>query len=194
MTIAEKFTSAKFTSADLAVMPEDGKRYELIEGDLHVSRQPSWEHQYACGQLYRFLQEWSEQTEAGVANTAPGLLFADDDDVAPDVVWISRERLAGALDQAGHLRAVPELVIEVLSPGAMNEQRDRQAKLKLYSRRGVQEYWIVNWMQRLVEVHRREQGALRLVATLYEQDALESPALPGFACSISKLFFTPPSK
>ena len=182
----------KFTAADLALMPEDGQRYELIGGDLHVSRQPSWAHQYVCGQLNRFLQEWSARTGTGMANAAPGLLFADDDDVAPDVVWISWARLAGALDAAGHLRAAPELVVEVLSPGAANEQRDRQAKLELYSRRGVMEYWVVNWMQRVVEVHRREQGALRLAATLYEQDALTSPMLPGFTCSISKLFFAPP--
>lgn len=186
MTRAEKFTSA-----DLAFMPEDGKRYELIEGDLHVSRQPSWEHQYVCSRLFRFLDEWNDENGLGTVNTAPGLLFADDD-VAPDVVWISRGRLTGALDQAGHLRAAPELVVEVLSPGATDEQRDRQAKRKLYSRRGVQEYWIVNWTRRLVKVHRREQGALRLVATLYEQDELATPVLPGFACAISKLFFTPP--
>ena len=62
---------------------------------------------------------------------APGLIFADDDDVAPDVVWISRERLAGTLDQTGHLHTAPELVVEVLSPGSVNERRDREVKLKL---------------------------------------------------------------
>jgi Uma2 family endonuclease len=130
----------KFTSADLALMPDDGKHYEIIEGELYVSRQPSFEHQYVCGRLIQFLGEWDEENEAGVALIAPGLVFADDDDVAPDVVWVSRERLSNSLDDAGHLRKAPELVVEVLSPGKANEQRDRQAKLKLYSRRGVQEY------------------------------------------------------
>jgi Uma2 family endonuclease len=184
MALAEKFTSA-----DLALMPDDGKRYELIEGELYVSRQPGFEHQYACGRLIRFLDEWNERKDVGVALIAPGLIFAEDDDVAPDVVWISRARLTNALDAAGHLHTAPELAIEVLSPGKANEQRDRQAKLKLYSRRGVQEYWIVDWMQKLVEVHRREQGALRLTATLYEQDALTSPLLPDFSCQVAKLFF-----
>lgn len=187
MAIAEKFTSA-----DLAVMPDDGKRYEIIEGELYVSRQPSAEHQFTCGQLFRFLQEWSERAGLGVALTAPGLIFADDDDVAPDVVWISYGRLAHALDQAGHLHTAPELVIEVLSPGKANEQRDREAKLKLYSRRGVQEYWIVDWMRRLVEVYRREQAALQQSVTLYAQDRLESTLLPGFSCQVAKLFFTLP--
>jgi Uma2 family endonuclease len=189
MAIAEKFTSA-----DLALMPDDGKRYEIIEGELYVSRQPGFEHQYTCSRLIQFLGEWNERSDVGVALIAPGLIFAEDDDVAPDVVWISRERLTNALDAAGHLHTAPELAVEVLSPGKANEQRDRQAKLKLYSRRGVQEYWIVDWMQKLVEVHRREQGALRLAATLYEQDALTSPLLPDFSCQVAKLFFAAPSK
>jgi len=86
------------------------------------------------------------------------------------------------------LHAAPELMIEVLSPGKKNEGRDRQAKLKLYSRRGVLEYWIVDWRQRRVEVYRRDQIALRLTSTLYAQDTLQSPLLPGFACQISALF------
>ena len=189
MAIAERFTSA-----DLLLMPDDGKRYEIIEGELYVSRQPGSEHQFTCGRLFKFLDNWDDQAGLGAAFIAPGLIFAEDDDVAPDVVWITRERLAKALDAAGHLNLAPELVIEVLSPGKANEERDRQAKLKLYSRRGVQEYWIVNWMQQLVEVHRREQAALKLATTLYAQDSLTSPLLPGFSCQVAKLFFTPPSR
>src|ERR687888_2354557 len=107
----------KFTSADLEVMSEDGKRYEIIEGELYVSKQPSSEHQYTCGQLIYFLEEWNRESRTGLVLTAPGLIFAEDDDVAPDVIWISRERYAQAVDAAGHLHLAPELVIEVLSPG-----------------------------------------------------------------------------
>lgn len=181
----------KFTSADLALMPDDGKRYEIIDGELYVSKPSNWSHQFACSRLSRFLDEWNERTGLGVVNIAPGIIFTEHDDVAPDVVWISRERLAMALDEAGHLSAAPEIVIEVLSPGAANERRDRQTKLKLYARRGVQEYWIVDWMRRQVEVHRREHGGLTLVATLHPQDALESPLLPGFLCRVATLFIEP---
>ena len=186
-------TTRKFTSADLALMPYDGNRYEVIEGDLYVSRQPSYDHQYTCNRLGRFLDVWNDDAQTGVVLGAPGLVFSDDDDVAPDMVWVSRERLASAADEAGHLTRAPELVVEVLSPGRANEHRDRQAKLNLYSRRGVAEYWIVDWMQRLVEVYRRERGALQHAATLYDGDALESPTLPGFSCELAKLFLTRPS-
>ena len=92
-------TLPKLTSADLEVLPEDDKLYELIEGELFVSRQPSWDHQYTCGRLFRFLDEWNEQTGLGVANAAPGLIFAEDDDVAPDLVWISQSTLSTALGE-----------------------------------------------------------------------------------------------
>ena len=184
MAIAERFTSA-----DLALMPDDGKRYEIIDGELYVSKQPTTEHQYTCGRLNHFLDDWNDESHLGVVLPAPGLVFAEDDDVVPDVVWITRGRLASALDESRHLTLAPELVIEVLSPGKRNEDRDRQAKLKLYSRRGVEEYWIVNWMQQFVEVYRREEGALKLVTTLYVRDSLTSSLLPGFSCQVANLFF-----
>lgn len=58
----------------------------------------------------------------------PGLIFSDSDNVAPDVTWVSYERLAQIQDEAGHFRGAPELVVEVLSPGKANEDRDRDRK------------------------------------------------------------------
>lgn len=178
----------KFTSADLLLMPDDGKRYEVIEGELYVSKQPSWHHQYTCGRIFWFLEQWNKESGLGVANLAPGLIFAEDDDVAPDVLWISRGRLATALAEDGKLHSAPELVVEVLSPGRSNAERDRQAKLKLYSRRGVEEYWIVDWQLPQVEVYRRQQAELTLVKTLHRDDVLESPLLPGFSLQVAALF------
>ena len=91
-------------------------------------------------------------------------------------------------DEAGHLTGAPELVVEVLSPGKENERRDKEAKLKLYSVKGVQEYWIANRFTKQVEVYRREDAKLVLVATLLTNDAITSPLLTGFRCSISRFF------
>jgi Uma2 family endonuclease len=181
-------TLPKMTSADLKLLPEDGNLYELIEGEFYLSTQPSWRHQFTCGRLFRFLDEWNEQTGAGVANCAPGLIFADDDDVAPDLVWISREKLATALGDDEKLHSAPELVVEVLSPGLSNWRRDRQAKLQLYSRRGVQEYWIVNYHDRNIEIYRHDGTTLNPSATLYSDDLLKSSLLPGFSCRVDTLF------
>ena len=178
----------RWTTHDLEFLPDDGKRYEIIDGELYVSRQPGYHHQYACSQLNIALGVWSNQTNVGVTLQAPGVIFADDDDVVPDVVWISHERLATALDQAGHLHAAPDLVVEVLSPGSANERRDREVKLKLYSRRGILEYWIVDWRLQQIEISRRDQALLRLVATLFAEDVVTSPLLPGFSCPVARLF------
>lgn len=104
------------------------------------------------------------------------------------MVWASYEWLEQLLDEAGYLTTAPELVVEVLSTGKANERRDREAKLKLYSVRGVLEYWIVNFKERVVEVYCRENGILKLAATLYHQDELTSPTLPGFSSLIRKFF------
>ena len=92
------------------------------------------------------------------------------------------------LDESGHLIVTPELVVEVLSVGTNNERRDREAKLKLYSVRGVQEYWIINWRSPQVEVYRRQNAMLILVCTLFPGDKLTSPLLSGFTCAIDRLF------
>ena len=116
-------------------------------------------------------------------------MFGDVDAVITDAIWVSRERWALIARETGHLHGAPELVVEVLSPGATNERRDREAKLKLYTRRGVDEYWIVDWEQRLVEVYRRDGEDLPLATTLHQDDRLRSPLLPGFDLPVSGLFF-----
>lgn len=180
--------SLRWTSADLERLPDNGKRYEIIDGELYVSKQPKYYHQVTCAEFVWSLESWNHQARAGSISFAPGVVFSDDDDVVPDVAWISRERLAAALDDHGHLRAAPDLVIEVLSPGSTNEQRDRETKLKLYSRRGVLEYWIADWRLRQVDVYRRSDQALQLVATFREGDVLTSPHLPGYHQRLDELF------
>src|SRR5438067_4243074 len=98
-------TAPRWTSADLEVLPDDGKRYEIIDGELYMSRQPHWHHQQACGRIFAALDAWSRQTGAGAANLAPGVIFAEDEDVAPDVVGTSQAGRAPALGQGEHLPA-----------------------------------------------------------------------------------------
>jgi Uma2 family endonuclease len=86
-----------------------------------------------------------------------GIVFTNHDGVIPDVLWISNERLAVLLDDAGHLSGAPELVVEVLSPGAANERRDREVKRNLYSAFGVEEYWLLDWRIQTRTIYRREQ-------------------------------------
>lgn len=178
----------RWTTADLELLPDNGTRYEIIDGELFMSRSPHLSHQGTCGNFHFELQTWSQATKLGKAFINPGIIFSEADNVEPDVIWISNEKLATLVDESGHLTGAPELIVEVLSAGKENERRDREAKLKLYSIRGVQEYWIADWRSQKIEIYRRENAKLQLVATLFSNDELTSPLLPNFSCPVSRLF------
>lgn len=181
-------TTTRWTSKDLESLPDDGTRYEIIDGELFMSKTPHYYHQDVCFELLLLLGNWNRTSNLGRVVVAPGLIFAEDNDVVPDLIWISRERLIESLESDGHLHRAPELVIEVLSSGRANERRDREAKLNLYSRHGVGEYWIVSWQTKTFDVYRRKEARLQLEKTLSESDTLESPMLPGFAFQVSDVF------
>ena len=181
-------TSLRWTISDIDALPENGNRYEIIDGELYVSKQPHWHHQATCDNIIIELGTWSRDSGLGRTIQAPGVIYSEDEAVVPDIVWVSKERLASVLAPDGKLYMSPDLVIEVLSSGTANEQRDREAKRRLYSRRGVQEYWIADWRNTTVEVYRRQQAELRLVQTLLPGEELMSPLLPGFACVIDRFF------
>lgn len=175
-----------------------------------MSKQPDWQHQLVSFRLGFFLETWNEQSQSGFVNLAPGIIFTNDTNVIPDLVWISQQRLKTALHPDGKLYASPELVVEILSPGPENENfdipndnaagaasyaqsfgkeyRDREVKLKLYSRRNAQEYWVINWREQTIEIYRRYEGILELAQTLNAADVLQSPLLPSFRCQVSQLF------
>lgn len=179
----------RWTIQDVEALPDnEWIRYEIIDGELFVTRSPHHKHQQVTGRIFAALDSWSTETGLGEASIMPGLIFSDSDNVAPDVVWVSYERLVQIQDEAGHFRGAPELVVEVLSPGKASEDRDRIAKLKLYSVQGVQEYWIVDRIAQRIEVYHREQARLALVATLLMDDVITSPLLPGFASQVANLF------
>jgi Uma2 family endonuclease len=83
------------------------------------------------------LNSGSRETKLGQPIQTPGLIFSPTDAVIPDLVWISKDRLAVGVDDAGHLIVAPEIVVEILSEGETNKQRDKEVKLKLYSLSGT---------------------------------------------------------
>lgn len=186
----------RWTSSDLDLLPNDGKRYEIIDGELLATHAPHWGHQRACVRIASYLDVWSLETNLGEVAAGPGVLFTEADNVIPDVAWINKSRLPMALDDSGHLIEAPDLAVEVLSLGSENQRReltsqrlrDRDLKLRLYSAQGVREYWLLDWRTKKVEVYRRESANLVLQATLFEGDTLTSPMLPGFSCPIERLY------
>jgi len=165
----------------------------LIDGELSVTRSPHRKHQQVSGRIYSVLDTWSEISGLGEAIPSVGIILSDADNVIPDVVWVSKERLALIEDEAGHLTGLPELIVEVLSPGENNIRRDREAKLKLYSVWGAQEYWIADRLAKRLEVYRRQRGQLVLVATLMEANSPpDSSGVLGVAVRMSSSCSTVP--
>jgi Uma2 family endonuclease len=153
-----------------------------------VSKQPHIEHDFVCDAIAGQVRDWNRTRRLGRIAHAPGVIFTPENAVAPDVIWISHERLAKGMDDAGHLRVAPELVVEVLSPEAANERRDRESKLRTYEQFSVDEYWIVDWRTRQVEVYRRQGAALVALGTVGVEATITPPALPGLSVRVAELF------
>lgn len=175
------------TVADLAVMPDDGKRYELIEGDLLVSRAPHLVHQAVLSNLLYAIKEYLKGRPVGKIFLEVGVFLSEYDAVIPDLAFIATDRFYRAIE-GGKLIEAPDLIVEIQSSGAENERRDRVVKRHLYGKYGVKEYWIVNWELGTVEQFELKESGLELRALLSDQDNLTSPLLPGFKTSVARLF------
>ena len=179
-------TALKLTIAQLDALPDDGKRYELIDGELLVSKAPGIPRQRPLGKLFNRLSNYLGDSPVGEVILTPGVIFDDYNGVIPDIIFVStgRERI---ITDRGLIDA-PDLIIEVVSPGNKNSERDRQLKRQLYGKRGVREYWVVDPGLLTIEVYRLRENVLVLEATLRGSDLLTTSFLPGFSCPISDIF------
>jgi Uma2 family endonuclease len=175
------------TIEDLDAMPDDGYRYEIIEGELFVSRAPNLKHQRVSGNLFASLSTYLSVNHIGEILATPGLILSKYDGVIPDLVFISYEQ-RDEIASGDRITGAPELVIEIVSPGTENEKRDRIAKRQLYGKYGVKEYWVVDPYQRTIEVYVLKGQTLILDATFSDADELVSSLLPGFTCKLEGIF------
>ena len=178
-------TSLKLTIDQLEALPDDGNRYELIDGELLVSKAPGIPHQLSFMELLYRLLSYLKKNPVGQLIPGPGVVFDDYNGVIPDLVFVSVER-AHIITDRGLIDA-PDLMVEVVSPGEKNSERDRQIKRQLYSRRGVREYWVVDPRLKTIEVYRLQENVLVLEATLRGEDVLRSALFPGFSCAVCEI-------
>jgi Uma2 family endonuclease len=141
---------ARITWQDVQQLPDDGNRYEAIDGELYVTPAPSLRHQRISMRLTLLLHRLLVEPGLGELLYAPtGVEFpATEEGVQPDLLFVSNQRRGILADP--WIRGAPDLVVEILSPTTAH--RDRGVKRKLYDRQGVSIYWIVDPDARAVEV------------------------------------------
>ncbi len=175
-----------FTNKDVARFATDEScRYELIGGEIIVSTAPRFIHQLLATRIVLEFGDYLKKNPIGYILTTPGLILSEFDGVIPDLIFISHERCDEILNEDdGKFHGVPEIVIEILSPGRVNARRDLQIKRELYEIYGVPEYWAIKPQEKEIEVFRAGKES-KIYA---ESDLLKSSFLPKFKLSVKKLF------
>jgi Uma2 family endonuclease len=174
------------TVADLDACPDDSNRYELIEGELFVSRAPGIPHQRVLNNLQFALESYVKENPIGIVVPGAGAVFSDYDAVIPDLVLVRNERWSEVVTEI-RFTGAPDLVIEILSPGKENRDRDLLVKRQLYAKYRVAEYWIIDAENRLVEGYRLQDDRLESFGTLRNGDEITTPLLPGFRLAVSAI-------
>ena len=176
--------AAKLTYQDYLNMDGD-ERYELIDGELIMVASPNRDHQITSVELGFRMHGYSQANELGRVFLAPfDVLFSDTDVVQPDILFVSRER--EEIITYANIRGAPDLVVEILSPSSMI--RDWREKMALYSEHGVEEYWIVDPMRRVVWLMLLRGGVLEIEGTYGIGDTVSSSALAGFSVKVDDIF------
>src|ERR671931_276468 len=140
-----------WTYAHWEELPDDGNRYEIIDGVLYMTTAPSSFHQWIVNRLERYSTIPAEDQGVAFAFTAPiGVIMPGCDPVQPDFVVVPASRTS--IFREGRIRGVPDLIVEILSPS--NKAYDQEVKLEAYARAGVPEYAIIDPRTRTISQYR----------------------------------------
>jgi Uma2 family endonuclease len=181
-TVAEK---REWTTEALMRLPQDGRKRELLGGELLVSP-TGFHHGYIASRLSTALLEFALKRRLGlVVDSSTGFRLRNGDCLSPDVSFVRKERLRKGITQQ-FFQGAPDLAIEVLSPGESHSSISR--KLAAYFKDETRVAWVVNPRNRSVRVYHSAKRSKCLQAG----DCLEGEGvLPGFSLSVATLFELP---
>jgi len=175
------------TVAQLDACPDDNNRYELVGGELFVSRAPGIPHQRVLQNLQIALIDYLRTNPIGILVPGTGMILSDYDAVIPDLAFVRNERWDEVVTGEKFTRAV-DLVIEIISPGKENRERDLTVKRQLYAKYGVKEYWIVDSENSSVLIFRLREQTLEEIVVVSADEEITSPLLPGFQLKVKAIF------
>ncbi len=176
-----------FTYEDLLHTPDDGKRYEVLEGVLSVSPAPSVQHQRLVKRLQRLLMR-AEEAGAGEWFPAPlDVVLSQHNVVEPDLLFVAQGRLG--IVTADNVQGAPDLVVEIISAGS--RKRDVITKQHMYERHGVPFYWLVDPEEETLRVLELKDGAYGEPIALKAGQQLGCALFPGITQAVAELFAEP---
>ena len=173
------------TWRDYEATPNDGRRYEILEGELSVTASPRIRHQDVLLRLAVALH--THVTDRGLGKVYPAptaVILSDTSVVEPDIVYVAADRL-GQISERG-IEGAPTLAVEILSPSTA--QTDRHTKMQLYARHGIPWYWIVDPDNRVVEIYRLDEGMYALSRRVSGDEELPAEPLAGLAIPLAPLW------
>jgi len=175
----------KLTYEEFRQLPDDGKRYELIHGEVHLTPSPATKHQFALQNLSRSLDPFVFKHRLGEIFVAPlDVRLSPDTAVQPDLIFISNSR--ARIIKENYIDGAPDLVVEILSPSTA--AHDRATKLALYAEAGVPEVWLLDPVAKTVEVLKLQGNKYFVDSALAGEQKVTSSEFPGWELPLSELF------
>ncbi len=176
----------EWTYEDYLKLPNDGHRYEIIEGVLYVANTPSAAHQFTVIDTSRQIGNFIKERKLGRVLVAPFEVHLSERSrpVQPDILFVSGARWPQGFVQ--FFAGAPDLVVEVISPSSV--RTDRVVKFTAYEAAGIPEYWIANPHTRTLEVYTLSNAEYALLGEFTGEDRISSGVLEGIDVVVSTLF------
>jgi Uma2 family endonuclease len=166
-------------------LPDDGKQYQIIGGELFMTPAPTTIHQRVLLNLFRIIDPHVIKNKSGEIFMAPvDVILSMTDVVQPDLVFVARERINIITEK--NIVDAPDLVVEVISENT--ESIDRNKKHSLYEKHGVKEYWIVDPSEKTIEQFVLKENSFQRQASISGNQNLSSVVLDQITVSANDVF------
>ncbi|MCX8009543.1 MAG: Uma2 family endonuclease [Ignavibacteria bacterium] len=174
----------KYTFEDYEKLPE-GSPFQLIDGELIITPAPIPYHQQLCKKIFIELSKYVEREKIGELLFSPiDVFLSESETYQPDIIFISNDRLNIIGEKK--IEGAPDLIVEILSEATA--YYDLKHKKRIYESSGVKEYWIVDPIEKSIEVYENANLTYKLFSSAILQGKVNSKLLNGFEVEISKIF------
>lgn len=174
-----------WTYDDYAALPDDGNRYEVIEGELVMAPAPRVSHQQCLMNLILVVGPHVKSHGLGEVLAAPCDVVLDQRNVLqPDLIFISNARAEVVTEK--NLQGAPDLAVEILSPSSL--RRDRVQKMRIYARHAVPHLWLLDAQARTLEEFVLDGSTYRLTSTGQDDDVFHPALFPGLDIPLKEVW------